>query len=71
MFYIYPYVDMEQLPILVNGSAKELAGKKFNLIVLDDKNYDLRKVGQPYSAFFEARKVATCFFSFPPDAWEG
>jgi len=64
MPYIYPYVNMEQLPILVEGSAEELAGGKFNLIILDDENYDLWRAGQSYNAFYEARETTACSFSF-------
>jgi hypothetical protein len=65
MPYVYPYVDMEQLPILVDGVAKELSGRKFSLLILDDKNLDLWKIGQSYHAFYEGKKVTACSFSFP------
>jgi hypothetical protein len=71
--FIYPYVDTEQLPISVRGRAEEMAGRRFNLIVLDGKNYDLWRVGQPYSAIYEARGVTDLSFSFflTPEKVEG
>lgn len=65
MPYIYPRINMKKLDMIINGTAEELTGQKFNLIVLDDENCDLWKAGQPYDALYEVREVTACSFSFP------
>jgi len=61
----YPWITEGSASIVVNGTAEELAGRRFNFIVLDGENYYLWRAGQPYNAFYEVRNVTACSFSYP------
>ncbi|MBS7633306.1 hypothetical protein KEJ15_06795 [Candidatus Bathyarchaeota archaeon] len=60
-----PFIPEEPTEVKVSGTAKETRNQRFNLIILDHKNYDLWKAGQPYNAFYEMRNGSTCSFTYP------
>ncbi len=56
-------VMLEDSVAVVSGSARELRGRSFDLMVVDTANYDLWKSGLPCRAFYEARGESSYSFS--------
>jgi hypothetical protein len=53
----------------VRGTAREIHGYRFNLYVVDRKNYDLWSTGRSYFAYYAAKGMKSYDFSFtvPPE----
>lgn len=48
----------------VRGTAREIHGYRFDIYVLDNRNYDLWSTGRSYSAYYEAKGTTSYDFSF-------